>query len=129
MKLSTRSTTYTDKPTESFINAIQGPCALAFDANGNLWSSNAGAPFTLVEFAQANLGVSGAPAPAITISPTMVGGIASLNAPNGLCFDTLGGLAAADSADAFGVPCTRRINCSRAAPPCQTPSLPEQRAR
>ena len=85
-------------------NSIQGPWALAFDANGNLWSSNAGAPFTLVEFAQANLGVSGAPAPAITISPTMVGGIASLNAPNGLCFDTLGDLAAADSAGAFGVP-------------------------
>lgn len=85
-------------------NSIQGPWALAFDANGNLWSSNAGAPFTLVEIAQANLGGSGAPAPAITISPTMVGGIPSLNAPNGLCFDTLGDLAAADSAGAFGVP-------------------------
>jgi sugar lactone lactonase YvrE len=85
-------------------NSIQGPWALAFDASGNLWSSNAGAPFTLVEFAQGNLGVSGTPAPAITISPTMVGGIASLNAPNGLCFDKLGDLAAADSAGAFGVP-------------------------
>ena len=85
-------------------NSIQGPWALAFDANGNLWSSNAGAPFTLVEFAQANLGASGMPAPAITISPTMVGGIPSLNAPNGLCFDSLGDLAAADSAGAFGVP-------------------------
>jgi hypothetical protein len=85
-------------------NSIQGPWALAFDANGNLWSSNAGAPLTLVEFALGNLGVSGAPAPAITISPTMVGGVASLNAPNGLCFDTLGDLAAADSAGAFGVP-------------------------
>ncbi|WP_168788013.1 hypothetical protein [Paraburkholderia aromaticivorans] len=85
-------------------NSIQGPWALAFDASGNLWSSNAGAPFTLVEFAQANLGVSGAPAPAITISPAMVGGIPTLNAPNGLCFDTLGDLAAADSAGAFGVP-------------------------
>lgn len=85
-------------------NSIQGPWALAFDANGNLWSSNAGAPFTLVEFAQANLGASGMPAPAITISPTMVGGIPSLNAPNGLCFDSLGDLASADSAGAFGVP-------------------------
>ena len=34
----------------------------------------------------------------------MVGGIPSLNAPNGLCFDSLGDLAAADSAGAFGVP-------------------------
>lgn len=85
-------------------NSIQGPWALAFDANGNLWSSNAGAPFTLVEFATANLLVSGTPEPAITISPTSVQGVPSLNAPNGLCFDSLFDLAAADSAGAFGVP-------------------------
>lgn len=85
-------------------NSIQGPWALAFDANDNLWSSNAGTPSTLVEFAKASLGVSGAPAPAITISPTMVGGVPSLDAPNGLCFDALGDLASTNSANAFGLP-------------------------
>ncbi|HVC45240.1 MAG TPA: hypothetical protein VND20_10530, partial [Candidatus Binataceae bacterium] len=31
--------------------SIQGPWALIFDTAGNLWSSNANTPFTVVEFA------------------------------------------------------------------------------
>jgi secreted PhoX family phosphatase len=85
-------------------NSIQGPWALVFDTMGDLWSSNANAPNTLVEFAAASLAMTGAPAPMATISPTMVNGTPSLDAPNGLCFDQNGNLAATDSADAFGVP-------------------------
>jgi hypothetical protein len=32
------------------LGSIQGPWALVFDRAGDLWSSNANAPFTLVEF-------------------------------------------------------------------------------
>jgi hypothetical protein len=84
--------------------SVQGPWELAFDAMGNLWSSNAGAPFSLVEFAKASLMASGAPSPAVTISTAMVGGIPSLDATNGLCFDGAGNLAATDAANAFGIP-------------------------
>ncbi len=83
--------------------SIQGPWALVFDGAGNLWSSNANAPFTLVEFAPASLQMSGNPAPAVTLSSTTVAGNASLNAPNGICFDAPGDLAAMNSAGAFGV--------------------------
>lgn len=83
--------------------SVQGPWALIFDAHGNLWSSNANTPFTLVEFGSATLGASGAPTPAVTISPTMDGGNATLNAPNGICFDNVGDLAAMNSAGAFGI--------------------------
>ena len=83
-------------------NSIQAPWALVFDRQGDLWSSNANNPFTLVEFTPASLTMSGAPLPAVTIGPTMVGGNATLNAPNGLCFDNLGDLAAMNSAGAFG---------------------------
>jgi hypothetical protein len=41
--------------------------------------------------------------PAVTLSPTMVNGYATLNSPNGLCFDNVGDLAATDSAGAFGI--------------------------
>jgi hypothetical protein len=84
-------------------NSIQAPWALSFDASGNLWSSNANAPNTLVEFAKASLAATGAPVPAVTISPMMVGGNATLDGPNGLCFDNAGDLAAANSAGAFGI--------------------------
>jgi hypothetical protein len=47
---------------------------------------------------------TGAPTPTITINPTMVGGIPSLDATNGMCFDGAGNLAATNAADAFGVP-------------------------
>jgi hypothetical protein len=41
--------------------------------------------------------------PAVTISPATVGGNPSLDATNGLCFDSAGDLAATDAADAFGL--------------------------
>ena len=83
--------------------SIQAPWALAFDAAGNLWSSNAAAPNTLVEFAKTSLTATGAPSPAVTISPAMVNGIPSLDGPNGLCFNNAGNLAAGNSANAFGI--------------------------
>jgi hypothetical protein len=83
--------------------SIQAPWALAFDAAGNLWSSNAAAPNTLVEFQKASLTMTAAPMPAVTISPAMVGGNPSLDAPDGLCFNNAGNLAAANSANAFGI--------------------------
>lgn len=92
-------------------NSIQAPWALAFDNNGDLWSSNANAPFTLVKFAKADVAKLGAaaPAPTVTISPTNVtvqgvtGGVPTLNAPNGICFDNLFNLAAADADGLFGI--------------------------
>lgn len=84
--------------------SIQGPWELQFDASGNLWSSNASTPFTLVEFAKANLMATGSPTPMTTISPTMDMGTPSLDTTNGLCFDNLGDIAATNSADAFGIP-------------------------
>ncbi|MGF6851335.1 hypothetical protein [Paraburkholderia sp. CI3] len=84
--------------------SIQAPWALTFDAAGNLWSSNANPPNTVVEFAKANLTASGMPAPAVTLSPTQVNGNSTLVAPNGICFDNLGDLAAVSSAAPFGIP-------------------------
>jgi len=83
--------------------SVQSPWALAVDAAGNLWSSNSGAPFSLVAFSKAMQMTTGAPTPTITISPAMVGGIPSLDGTNGLCFDTAGNAAATNSANAFGV--------------------------
>ena len=90
--------------TDNGQNSIQGPWELAFDAMGNLWSSNANTPFTLVEFAKASLAMTGMPAPAITISPTMDMGVSTLNSTNGLCFDNAGDLAATNAVDAGSVP-------------------------
>ena len=84
--------------------SIQAPLALAFDASGDLWSSNANAPSTLVEFSKAQLTASAMPVPAITISPVTDMGNVTLAAPNGLCFDPNGDLAAASSATPFGFP-------------------------
>jgi hypothetical protein len=89
---------------DSGSGSISAPWALAFDSSGNLWSSNANPPSTLVEFSKTQLMASGMPAPAITISPVMDGGSPTLDAPNGLCFDNAGDLAATNSADAFGIP-------------------------
>ena len=83
---------------------IQGPWELAFDAMGNLWWSNANAPFTLVAFAPASLTATGAPAAAITISPTMDMGVSTLNTTNGLCFDNAGDIAATNAIDAGSAP-------------------------
>jgi sugar lactone lactonase YvrE len=84
--------------------SISQPWELQFDSSGNLWSSNSDTPFTLVQFAKASLAATGAPTPAITISPAMDGGIPTLDATNGLCLDNKGDVAATDAADAFGVP-------------------------
>jgi hypothetical protein len=84
--------------------SIQAPWELQFDSAGNLWSSNAAAPFSLVEFAKANLTASAAPTPMTTISPTTDMGNPSLDNTNGLCFDNLGDIAATNAADAFGIP-------------------------
>lgn len=88
-------------------NSIEGPWALAFDATGNLWSSNANSPFTIVEFAGADLSASGSPPATITISPTTIGKkknqIPSLNSPNGISFDNSGGLGVANSVSPFSV--------------------------
>src|SRR5580658_3428508 len=59
--------------------SIQGPWALVFDSSGDLWSSNANTPFTLVEFAPASLMMTGAPVPMVTLSPTTVAGNAAMN--------------------------------------------------
>jgi hypothetical protein len=82
--------------------SIQGPWALVFDAEGDLWSSNANAPNTVVEFAQTSLGATGSPTPMVTLSPTNVGTNSTLSAPNGIAFDNLGDLAAISSATPFG---------------------------
>jgi hypothetical protein len=88
--------------------SIQGPWALIFDQAGNLWSSNANSPFTLVEFSTTQITTTGSPTPAITISPFQVKVSKkvtdpSLAAPNGIAFDRKSDLAAASSATPFGL--------------------------
>jgi hypothetical protein len=90
--------------TDNGQGSIQGPWELAFDAMGNLWSSNAATPFTLVAFGKASLGASGTPAPMTTISPTMDMGVSTLNSTNGLCFDNAGDIAATNAVDAGSAP-------------------------
>lgn len=85
-------------------NSIQAPWELAFDASGNLWSSNSGGTFSLVEFAKASLAATGSPTPTITISPTTEMGNTTLSATNGLCFDNLGDIAATSSVAPFSIP-------------------------
>lgn len=82
--------------------SIQAPWALIFDSNGDLFSSNANAPNTIVEFSKNQLGMTGSPTPFVTVSPTLVAGNSTLNAPNGIAFDNLGDLAAISSATPFG---------------------------
>jgi hypothetical protein len=84
--------------------SVQGPWALIFDAEGDLWSSNANAPNTVVEFGKSTLGVTGSPTPMTTLSPVTVGGDPSLDSPNGIAFDNIGDLAAINSLHAFGIP-------------------------
>jgi hypothetical protein len=70
------------------------PRALAFDGSGNLWLTDATGK--LLEFAAADLGVSGTPAPKVIITATPVvtlDGIAlSLDFPEGAAFDSAGNL-------------------------------------
>jgi len=82
---------------------IQEPWALQFDASGNLFSSNAANPNTIVAFMASSLMMNGSPTPFKTISPTTVGGNMTLVAPNGICFDNAGDLAAVSSAAPFGL--------------------------
>jgi sugar lactone lactonase YvrE len=83
--------------------SIRGPWGLAFDSGGNLWSSNANPPNTVVKFAKAYLTTTGSPMPAVTLASTTVNGNPTLVAPNGIAFDSLGDLAAISSATPFGV--------------------------
>jgi hypothetical protein len=90
------------------MGSIQGPWALVFDAAGDLWSSNANTPFTLVKFGPTQITTTGDPTPEITISPFEVKvhkklEDESLSAPNGIAFDQMGHLAAISSAAPFGV--------------------------
>jgi hypothetical protein len=87
--------------------SIQGPWALVFDTAGDLWSSNANSPFTLVKFGPTQLTTTGSPTPGTTISPFEVKvskkvNDESLAAPNGIAF-VKGELAAISSASPFGV--------------------------
>jgi hypothetical protein len=87
--------------------SIQGPWALVFDKAGDLWPSNANAPFTLVKFGPTQITASGDPTPETTISPFEVKVAKntfdeSLAAPNGIAF-VKGELAAISSASPFGV--------------------------
>jgi hypothetical protein len=97
-------------------DSVQSPWELAFDAMGNLWSSNSGGTFSLVEFAKASLMATGAPSPAVTINPTTVAGVPSLDATNGLCFNSAGDIAATDAADAFGIPVYKKAQLMTGAP-------------
>jgi sugar lactone lactonase YvrE len=64
------------------------PISLAFDAGGSLWLANAGNN-TVVAFTASQLGASGSPTPAVTLSTT---GTGSLNGPESLAFDASGNL-------------------------------------
>jgi hypothetical protein len=85
-------------------NSIQAPWELQFDSAGDLWSSNSGGTFSLVEFAKALLTATGTPTPTITISSTTDMGTVTLSSTNGLCFDNLGDIAATSSVAPFSVP-------------------------
>ena len=82
---------------------IQAPWALAFDQVGNLFSSNANPPNTLVAFAPASLLASAQAVASMTISPMTMGGNTTLAAPNGICFDSAFDLVAVSSAAPFGL--------------------------
>jgi len=84
-------------------SSIQGPWALIFDTGGDLRSSNANAPNTVVEFSAADLAASGSPAPAVTLTPINVKKVPSLNSPNGIALDLFGNLAVANSISPFSI--------------------------
>lgn len=90
------------------MGSIQAPWALVFDTAGDLWSSNANAPFTLVKFGPNQTTSTGDPTPETTIGPDDVKvskGVEneSLAAPNGIAFNDKGELFAISSAAPFGV--------------------------
>ncbi|HZS59885.1 MAG TPA: hypothetical protein VFA43_11495 [Gemmatimonadaceae bacterium] len=67
--------------------SLATPTALAFDASGAMWVTNASAN-TVVSFTSAMLASSGSPTPAVTISANT----GSLAAPRALAFDASGNL-------------------------------------
>ena len=83
--------------------SIQSPWGLAFDGRGNLWSSNAGAAGTLVEFTRSQIATSGAPTPNITFSSVAVNSNQTLVAPEGVALDGYDDLATASSGAPFGI--------------------------
>jgi sugar lactone lactonase YvrE len=111
--LPTRGGNYTLRPSVTLSDngngSIQGPWALAFDTKGDLWSSNANAPNTIVEFAPNQLVTTSSPTPTITLNSAAVGMNQTLAAPNGIAFDNLGDLAAISSASPFGVASFQRV--------------------
>jgi sugar lactone lactonase YvrE len=83
--------------------SIQAPWALAIDGSGDLWSSNANAPNTVVEFKASQITATGSPTPNITLASATVSNNATLVAPNGIGFDNYGDLAVMSSAAPFGM--------------------------
>jgi sugar lactone lactonase YvrE len=69
-------------------NSLDQPIGLDFDAAGNLWVSNFQGN-TVVEYTKSQLSASGAPAPAVTLSPDSSGSLAT---PDALTFDRKGDL-------------------------------------
>ena len=67
--------------------SLNAPLAIAMDTLGDLWVANANAG-TLVEFTPGQLGVSGTPTPAVTLSAAA----GSIVGPVGLAFDVDGNL-------------------------------------
>src|SRR5260370_12882161 len=71
--------------------SLDRPRGIGFDGAGNLWVANYVDPTsnlgTVVEFAAADLGTSGSPNPAVTISSTTVSSSHSLNRPSAVPFD------------------------------------------
>jgi hypothetical protein len=104
---STATSTTALVPTETLSDdgsgSIQAPWALAFDGYGDLWSSNANAPNTVVEFKPSQITATGSPTPNITLASATVSSNATLVAPNGIGFDEYGDLAVASSASPFGI--------------------------
>jgi hypothetical protein len=74
---------------------IQAPWGVVFDSSDTLWATNSGTS-TVVGFAKASL-VTGAPAPAVTLSATTVGTDPTLDKPRGICMDDVGNMAVVSS--------------------------------
>lgn len=69
-------------------DALSGPAGLAFDTSGNLWVDNAGKD-TVAEYTKAQLSVSGAPAPRVSITNRR---LFAYSGPIGLAVDPSGDL-------------------------------------
>jgi hypothetical protein len=90
-----------DNPTFA---SIDGPWAMVFDVNGDLWFTNEGLILksgpSVVEFAATDLASNAAPAPKVQLTAaTLSDGSASIDDPQGLSFDNLGDLVIANAAN------------------------------